>query len=76
MIYRKPTVIQIKAEEDMQDIQPASRSSVQFTPINPVKGRFQELRHQMEMERPSFNHSPYNNDMMIYHNLMSNIRDE
>ena len=47
MIYRKPTVIQIKAEEDMQDIQPANKNNMQFTPNNPVRGRFQELRHQM-----------------------------
>jgi len=41
MIFRKPTVIQIKAEEDMQDIQPPVRSSNQFTPNNPIKGRLQ-----------------------------------
>jgi hypothetical protein len=41
MIFRKPTVIQIKAEEDMQDIQPSNRNSAQFTPNNPLKGRLQ-----------------------------------
>ena len=41
MIFRKPTVIQIKAEEDMQDIQPVNRNSGQFTPSNPMKGRLQ-----------------------------------
>lgn len=38
MIFRKPTVIQIKAEEDMQDIQPNNRNSGQYTPSNPIKG--------------------------------------
>jgi hypothetical protein len=41
MIFRKPTVIQIKAEEDMQDIQPSNRNSAQLTPNNPLKGRLQ-----------------------------------
>ena len=35
MIFRKPTLIQIKAEEDMQDIQPINRNTPQFTPNNP-----------------------------------------
>ena len=59
MIFRKPTVIQIKAEEDMQDIQPANRNSGQFTPNNPLKGRLQELRNQMDIERNSHNQSQY-----------------
>lgn len=49
MIFRKPTVIQIKAEEDMQDITPSNRNSSQFTPNNPLKGRLQELRNQMDI---------------------------
>lgn len=40
MIFRKPTVIQIKAEEDMQDIQPPNKNA-QFTPNNPLKGKLQ-----------------------------------
>ncbi len=74
MIFRKPTVIQIKAEEDMQDIQPTNRNSGQFTPNNPLKGRLQELRNQMDIERNSHNQSPYTNDL-LYQSLMSNIRD-
>lgn len=73
MIFRKPTVIQIKAEEDMQDIQPSNRSA-QLTPNNPLKGKLQELRNQMDIERPH-SHSPYSNDL-LYQSLMSNIRDE
>ena len=49
MIFRKPTVIQIKAEEDMQDIQPPNKNPSQFTPSNPLKGRLQELRNQMDI---------------------------
>ena len=75
MIFRKPTVIQIKAEEDMQDIQPPNRSSAQFTPNNPLKGRLQELRNQMDVERNSHNQSPYTNDL-LYQSLMGNIRDQ
>jgi len=75
MIFRKPTVIQIKAEEDMQDIQPPNRSLAQFTPSNPLKGRLQELRNQMDIERSGNSHSPYSNDL-LYQSLMSNIRDE
>lgn len=44
MIYRKPTVINIKAEEDMQDIQPPARQSSQMTPSQPVRTRLQDLR--------------------------------
>jgi hypothetical protein len=73
MIFRKPTVIQIKAEEDMQDIQPVNKGP-QFTPINPIKGKLQELRNQMDIERPH-SHSPYSNDL-LYQSLMNNIRDE
>lgn len=75
MIFRKPTLIQIKAEEDMQDIQPINRNTPQFTPNNPFKGKLQELRNQMEIERNSNSQSPYANDL-IYQNFMSNIRDE
>ena len=45
MIYRKPTVINIKAEEDMQDIQPPARQSSQMTPSQPVRTRLQDLRY-------------------------------
>lgn len=58
----------------MQDIQPSNRNSSQFTPNNPLKGRLQELRNQMDVER-SHNQSPYSNDL-LYQSLMSNIRDE
>lgn len=58
----------------MQDIQPANRSSSQFTP-NPLKGRLQELRNQMDIERSAHHQSPYSNDL-LYQSLMSNIRDE
>lgn len=49
MIYRKPTTIQIKAEEDMQDIQPPPRQSSQMTPTQPIRNRLQDLKHQMEI---------------------------
>jgi hypothetical protein len=74
MIFRKPTVIQIKAEEDMQDIQPPNKNNTVFTPNNPMKGRIQELRNQMDIERSSINQSPYSNDL-LYQSLISNIRD-
>lgn len=74
MIFRKPTVIQIKAEEDMQDIQPANKSNSQIAPNNVVnKGRLQEIRNQMEIERNSQGQSPYSSE--LFNNLMSNIRD-
>jgi len=58
----------------MQDIQPTIRSpSCQFTP-NPLKGRLQELRTQMDIERNS-NQSPYSNDL-LYQSLINNIRGE
>ncbi len=47
MIYRKPTVINIKAEEDMQDVQPIIKQSSIMTPSNNFKGRNQDLRNQM-----------------------------
>ena len=75
MIFRKPTVIQIKAEEDMQDIQPPQRNNNQFTPNNPLKGKIPDLRNQMDIERNSHHHSPYSNDL-LYQSLISNIRDE
>ena len=74
MIYRKPTVIQIKAEEDMQDIQPPTKQSSQMTPSNPIRNRLQDLRHQMEMERGSSGHSPYNTE--LFNALVSSIRDD
>ena len=73
MIYRKPTIIQIKAEEDMQDIQPPNRQSSQMTPSNPIRNRLADLRHQMEMDRTSTNQSPYNAE--LFNALLSNIRD-
>ena len=75
MIFRKPTVIQIKAEEDMQDIQPPNRNPGQFTPSNPLKGRLQEMRNQMDIERSNHTHSPYNNSDLLYQSLMNNNRD-
>lgn len=41
MIYRRPTVINIKAEEDMQDVQPIIKQSSIMTPSNNLKGRNQ-----------------------------------
>ena len=58
----------------MQDIQPNNRSQGQFTPSNPLKGRLQELRNQMDVERSGNTQSPYNNDL-LYQSLMNNIRD-
>ena len=50
MIYRKPTVINIKAEEDMQDVQPIMKqSSSIMTPTNNIRGRNQDFRNQMEL---------------------------
>ena len=72
MIYRKPTVIQIKAEEDMQDIQPANRQTSQIPPTNPLRSRLQDIRQ--EIERGSPGRSPYNSE--LFNTLLSNIRDE
>lgn len=58
MIYRKPTVIQIKAEDDMQDIQPPTRQSSQMTPSQTVRNKIQDIR-QMQLDRSSPGHSPY-----------------
>lgn len=44
MIYRKPTVIQIKAEDDIQDIQPPGRQSSQMTPSQPIRNKIQDIR--------------------------------
>ncbi len=50
MIYRRPTVINIKAEEDMQDVQPIMKqSSSIMTPTNNIRGRNQDFRNQMEL---------------------------
>jgi hypothetical protein len=73
MIFRKPTVIQIKAEEDMQDIQTNQKGSTQLTPSNPIKGRLQDIRNQMDIERNP--QSPYSSDQ-LYQSLMSNMRDD
>ena len=59
----------------MQDIQPPNKNNTAFTPNNPMKGRIQELRNQMDIERSSINQSPYSNDL-LYQSLVSNIRDE
>lgn len=58
MIYRKPTVIQIKAEDDMQDIQPPARLSSQMTPSQPGRNKIQDIR-QGQLDRNSPGHSPY-----------------
>lgn len=64
MIYRKPTVINIKAEEDMQDMQPVIKQSSIMTPSNNFKGRNQDLRNQMELERISIRgQSPYTSEL-------------
>ena len=73
MIYRKPTVIQIKAEDDIQDIQPPGRQSSQMTPSQPVRGKIQDIR-QMQMERNSPGHSPYSSE--LFNALISSIRDD
>jgi hypothetical protein len=64
MIYRRPTVINIKAEEDMQDVQPIIKQSSIMTPSNNIKGRLQEFRNQMELERVSVQgQSPYTSEL-------------
>lgn len=72
MIYRKPTVIQIKAEDDMQDIQPPARLSSQMTPSQPVRNKLQDIR-QGPMDRSSPGHSPYSSE--LFNALISSIRD-
>ena len=57
----------------MQDIQPPNRQSSQMTPSNPIRSRLHDLRQQMELERGSSNHSPYNAE--LFNALLSNIRD-
>jgi len=59
MIYRKPTVIQIKAEDDMQDIQQPARQSSQMTPSQPIRNKMIQDIRQMHMDRNSSGHSPY-----------------
>jgi hypothetical protein len=65
MIYRRPTVINIKAEEDMQDVQPIMKqSSSIMTPTNNIRGRNQDFRNQMELERVSLQgQSPYTSEL-------------
>lgn len=58
MIYRKPTIIQIKAEDDMQDIQQPARLSSQMTPSQPFRSKVHDIR-QLQMDRNSPGHSPY-----------------
>lgn len=59
MIYRKPTVIQIKAEDDMQDIQQPLRQSSTLTPSQPMRDKMIKDIRQLHMERNSSGHSPY-----------------
>jgi hypothetical protein len=73
MIHRRPTVIQIKAEDDIHDIQPPTKQSSQMTPSSPVRNKIQNIR-QMQMDRSSPAHSPYSSE--IYNALISSIRDE
>lgn len=73
MIYRKPTVIQIKAEDDMQDIQQTSRQNSQMTPSQSVRNKFLDIR-QIQMDRNSSGHSPYSSE--LFNSLIGNIRDE
>ena len=64
MIYRRPTVINIKAEEDMQDVQPIIKQSSIMTPTNNLRGRNQDFRNQMELERVSLQgQSPYTSEL-------------
>lgn len=65
MIYRRPTVINIKAEEDTQDVQPIiKQSSSIMTPTNNIRGRNQDFRNQMELERVSLQgQSPYTSEL-------------
>lgn len=71
MIFRKPTVIQIKAEEDIYDIQSANKITASS---NPLKGRTQDLRGQMDIERNPHNQPPFTNDS-LYGSLMNNIHE-
>ena len=71
MIFLILTVIQIKAEQDIYDIQSANK----ITSSNPLKGRTQDLRSQMDIERNTHSQPLYTNDL-LYQSLMSNIRDE
>ncbi len=57
MIYRKPTVIQIKAEDDMQDMQSMPQQSSQMTP-QPIRNKMGDIR-QTQLDRNSPGHSPY-----------------
>jgi hypothetical protein len=72
MIYRKPTVIQIKAEDDMQDMQPLPQQSSQMTPSQPIRSKIGDIR-QMQLDRNSPGHSPYSSE--LFNALISNIRD-
>jgi hypothetical protein len=73
MIHRKPTVIQIKAEDDMQDIQPPIRQNTQMTPSQPIRNKPQNIR-QIQMDRNTLVHSPYNSE--IFNALISGNRDD
>lgn len=73
MIYRKPTVIQIKAEDDIQDIQPPARQSSQMTPSQPIRNKIHDIR-QIQLDRNSPGHSPYSSE--LFNALISSIRDE
>jgi hypothetical protein len=73
MIYRKPTVIQIKAEDDIQDIQPPARQSSQMTPSQPTRSKIQDIK-QVQLDRNSPGHSPYSSE--LFNALISSIRDD
>ena len=46
----------------MQDVQPVIKQSSIMTPSNNIKGRLQDFRNQMELEKMSIQgQSPYNN---------------
>ncbi len=74
MIYRKPTVISIKAEEDMQDIQQTQNTYLEMTPNNQFKNRLEDRRNQMDIERSSNSQSPYS--VELFNQILSNIRED
>lgn len=47
----------------MQDVQPVIKSSI-MTPNNNIKGKLQDFRNQMELERiPGQSQSPYTSEL-------------
>jgi hypothetical protein len=73
MIHRKPTVIQIKAEDDIQDMQTSGRLGSMMTPLQPVKNRAQNIR-KMQMDGNSPLRSPYHSEMS--NELVNGGRDD